>query len=253
MTGDLTDLLVRRADRARSPDTPENVANVISIRADDSARRHRDRLALASIAAVVVVAGGIGLAITDGGTTPSDHSNRQQVGAEPNGGNPSADIFRTSELERQRAAAAAAQQRAAAAAQRRAEEQAANTLVPAAPAPSDAEISLGLLPKGFAYVSSTGPETFYATPGTTDQPNFAKDILVDVHQFAGSAKDYTLTVDGRPAYYGTSNGFTVVRVRYSDQVDVGFQAPPTAPLTRVQALRMAAALDVRSTLQRTHG
>ncbi|MBE7188210.1 hypothetical protein [Jatrophihabitans endophyticus] len=279
MTDELHDLLTRRAERARPAQSPERVAALVAARAERLAHARRTRLAVASGTAVVVAAAGVGIAIADtgtsGGSTDPHHVGRTAAGAPVSDGHTATELPHYRPLHgtatghgvrvREKEAALAAQlerqaRRAAQRAARLRREQLGGpavpgsaTLVPSAPAPSAAEISLGLVPKGFGYLSLNDAETFYGPPGTTAADYFADGIVVDVHRTAGDTSAYTLRVGGKPARYDESDDGVSVRVRYSRTIDIGFQAPASAQLSEHQALRMAAGLDVRSTAHTTKG
>lgn len=273
MTEDLNELLTRRADRARLPGDPEQVIALVAARGELHKRTRRNRLAVASGAAVLVAAATVTLAIADGGapTRPAP---------EQAGGPPPATTSATGRAtvlpvisplhgsatghglqvkNAERAAARREQRRLQREAARRARTDAPNstTLVHIDPAPADAEISLGLVPDGYVYIGNDGPTSYYGLPGTSKSDCFADGIVADVHLSVGDMH-YSITIDGKPASYtmyqdhGRQDG-SGVRIEYSDTVDVGFQSPPSAPLTEAQAEQIASTIDVRSTKETTEG
>ncbi len=258
MSTTLQQVLADRAERATPVPDIDTVMAVI--RARSVRRTRRTQLAAgggatviaAAAAAIVVVAatgddGGSHALPAGSGDGPTPQRSAQ-VGSTPvRHGDPAAVAASRARLARKERERALASARAAAARPR--------TLVPIDPAPSGAEVSITLVPKGFGYLGHDTALTGYGPPKAkaSGLGDFSDKIVVDVHERAGSDGAHPLTINGRPASYGASDGYTTVRIVYNKTTDVGFQAPPSAHLTRNQALRIAKTLEVRSTAKKTHG
>ena len=267
MTDDLNDLLARRADQARQPQHPDQVLVLVASRAEKHTRDRRNRLVTASGAAVLVAAASIGVAVADTGTAPSPRPSGLQVGERPGRVpvHPKATVTFLPSVTPLRSSAEVrahqrilAEQKARRAAQRQLRRQRQHrdarptTLVSVQPAPAGAETSIGLIPKSYVYLGHDDANTFYGPPGTSTDDAFSDGIVVDVHLTVSGTK-FPETIDGKPGYYLGSQAGSTLRLRYSRTIDVGFQTSANAPISKKQAERIAATLDVRSTKHKTKG
>lgn len=254
MTNDLIDLYEHRAGRAAVADDVATMLLAVRARAQQAQRARRSRLAIGGGVLVVAAVSAVTIGVGRGNGRPGG-------GIAPGVGS-----THTSPAVSSSDAAASARQRAAAA-QRAAERalrdskraesaaraaQSRTTLVPVPAAPDRAEISLGLAPQGFEYLSHDSADAYYGLPGTPDQPDSQQEIVAEVHTTL-TGTNFPITVDGKPASYAVDGGYTSVRIRYDKTIDVGFQAPPSVHLTRSQALEIASSIDVRSTQHATEG
>ena len=257
MSTALRDVLLERADRVETAPTSDPRAFAALVRERAEARRRSRRNVRAAGGGVALIAalvlGALVLPSSDG-----------QHDAAPAGVSvePSSASVRpaTTDPAAARAAAAARSAAAAASAAASAASRARTAAKPVTLAPTTtpkaAAVAIGLVPQGWHYLGHDGPVTYYgpAAMAPTNDADFGVAIEVDVHARPNSnLSSYTVTVDGRPARYSADSGVTVVTVVVDTTTELNIQLPVSAPVTRSQALAIAATLDLRSEADKTEG
>ena len=247
MTTVLTDVLTERADRAGGAFDVDDLLSAVRVRAAERAHRRRRAVAAGggaaiAMAAVVVVAGSVAQH-PHPATRPSD----APAAAGPTAADHAPVISRIRAADALRAQAArAARLRAAQRAQA-----AQAGLVPVDPAPPTAEVSLGLVPRGWGYLGASDAATTYGpASGTNHDPNdFVGKLAVLVGERYDRNGSFPLTIAGRPGRLDGPRGSdtTIVTVPITAKVEVTIQVPHAAGLDHDQILRLAETLDVRST------
>ena len=125
--------------------------------------------------------------------------------------------------------------------------------VPSAPKP--APLSLGLMPKGWHYVSANGAVTGYGPTGASKSPDlFDGKIVAEVGDLI-PGETFPTQIAGRPARVrlGAGPALWIIDIRYSSKILITIQVWPTARLSRAQVIRLADTVHVRGVRHQTHG
>jgi hypothetical protein len=251
----LTDVLSDRADRAGSAPDVADLLSGVRARVVERAHRRR-RVVAAGGGAALAVAAVVGVSAA---VTAHDPAARTASTGAAAGRRTAAEHRRASgtpaeaRAAAERALAAEAARAAAAEARAATRPRAARSieLVPIAPAPASAEVSLGLAPRGWEYLGASDAATTYGpASGTNHDPNdFVGKLAVLVGERYDQAGSFPLRIAGRPGRLDDPRGSdtTVVTVPITAKVEVTIQVPHATGLDQDQILRLADTLDVRST------
>jgi len=133
------------------------------------------------------------------------------------------------------------------------------TLARIAAAPKKAQLSLGLIPKGWIYVGENPATTAYGPAGSTRGNRQAGDFVDKIVAEVGDhyiGETFPITVAGHPAriYLTTDNpSIWIVDIAYSAKILLTIQVWRNAKLSRAQVLQMANTLNIRSVAHPMHG